>query len=122
VDFVVDGPGTRWRPYCPAPIRHDGKLLEATVDAIPPVHNGKPGRPLCRQALRQRGITSRITRREIESNERLGCYRWVVERTLSWLYRYRWLRLRYEQRNDIHQPFLSLGCALICLTQIQRFC
>lgn len=38
----------------------------------------------------------------------------VVERTLSWLNRFRQLKVRYERRADIHQAFLSLGCALIC--------
>jgi IS5 family transposase len=112
---------------------HDSKMLEAAVDAIPPLqlphrHRGRPRkRPYklhadkgydylrCRQALRSRGIIPRIARRGIESSERLGRYRWVVERTLSWLNRFRRLKVRYERRADIHQGFLSLGCAFICL-------
>jgi transposase len=43
---------------------------------------------------------------------RLG-YRWVVERTLSWLNRFRRLKIRYEHRADM--AFLQLGCALISL-------
>jgi transposase len=45
----------------------------------------------------------------------LGRYRWVVERTLSWLKRFRRLKIRYEHRADIHLAFLQLGCALISL-------
>jgi transposase len=56
----------------------------------------------------------RIARRGIESRERLGRHRWVVERTLSWLNRFRRLKVRYERRADIHHAFLSLGCALVC--------
>jgi transposase len=63
--------------------------------------------PRCREALRKRGITARIARRGIESSEKLGRYRWVVERTLSWLNRYRRLKVRYERRDDIYQAFLS---------------
>jgi transposase len=37
-----------------------------------------------------------------------------VERTFAWLAKYRRLTIRYERRADIHQGFLSLGCALIC--------
>ena len=70
--------------------------------------------PRCRRALRRRGIIPRIARRGIESRERLGRYRWVVERTLSWLNRFRRLKVRYERRADIHEAFLSLGCALVC--------
>jgi hypothetical protein len=45
----------------------------------------------------------------------LGTKRWVVERTISWLHRYRRLRIGYERRNDIHEAFLTIGCSLICL-------
>lgn len=38
----------------------------------------------------------------------------MVERTLSWLNRFRRLKVRYERRADIHHAFLTLGCALIC--------
>ncbi len=119
---------------------HDSKMLEETVDAIRPIHGqrGRPGRPRkrpeklhadkgydfprCRKALRKRGIKGRIARRGVDSSERLGRYRWVVERTLSWLNRFRRLEVRYERRDDIHQAFLELGCALICWRYVQRFC
>ncbi len=117
---------------------HDSKALEETVDTVLPIR--KPGRgrprkcpkklhadkgydyPRCREALRKRGITPRIARRGIESSERLGRHRWVVERTLSWLNRYRRLKVRYERRADVHQAFLEFGCALICWNHVQRFC
>jgi transposase len=38
----------------------------------------------------------------------------MVERTFAWLNQFRRLRVRYERRADIHEAFLSLGCALIC--------
>jgi hypothetical protein len=38
----------------------------------------------------------------------------VVERTLAWQARFRCLTVRYERRADIHDAFLTLGCALIC--------
>jgi transposase len=60
----------------------------------------------------------RIARRGIESSQRLGRHRWVVERTLAWLNRYRRLTIRYERRADIHQAFLTLGCALICFNHL----
>ena len=119
---------------------HDSKMLEETVNAIRPVSGprGRPGRlrkrpgklhadkgydfSRCREALRKRGIKSRIARRGVESSERLGCHRWVVERTLSWLNRFRRLKVRYERRADVHQAFLELGCALICWNHVQRFC
>jgi transposase len=99
------------------------------LDAIPPIRqpNGRrrkrPAKlhadkgydyPRCRQALRRRHIRVRIARKRIDSSDRLGRHRWVVERTLAWLNRFRRLTVRYERRADIHQAFLTLSCALIC--------
>jgi IS5 family transposase len=104
-------------------------MMLGTVDAIEPIR-GRHGRPRkrpvklhadkaydsqpLRKELRKRGITPRIARRGIESSTRLGRHRWVVERTLSWLNRYRRLRIRYERRAAMHLAFLQIGCALIC--------
>ena len=63
----------------------------------------------CHRALQQRHIMSRIACRGIDSSQRLGRYRWVVERTLSWLNRFRRLKGRYERRQDLHHAFLSHG-------------
>jgi len=39
------------------------------------------------------------------------------------LHQFRRLRVRYERRADIHEGFLSLGCALICWKRlIHGFC
>lgn len=110
---------------------HDSRIFEELVDAAGPVKRpgkGRPRRrpeklhadkaydfPRCRAVLRRRGIKSRIARRGKDTSERLGRYRWVVERTLAWLARYRRLSVRYERRANIHEAFLHLGCALVCL-------
>ena len=73
--------------------------------------------------MRQRGILPRIARRGIDSSERLARYRWVAERTLSWLNRNRRLKVRYERRDGIHMAFLSIGGTLICWSAVlNRFC
>jgi IS5 family transposase len=74
--------------------------------------------PRCRQALRRRHIRIRIARKGIDSSARLGRHRWVGERTLAWLNRFRRLTVRYERRADIHQAFLTLGCCLICFNAL----
>jgi len=114
---------------------HDSLLLEQVVDAVPPVKGprGRPRRrpaklhldkgydyPRCRRALRRRGITPRIARRGIESSQRLGRHRYVVERSLAWLVGYRRLQVRYERHADILLGFLHLACALICLKALKR--
>ncbi|HXI15321.1 MAG TPA: IS5/IS1182 family transposase, partial [Chloroflexota bacterium] len=38
----------------------------------------------------------------------------------AWLARYRRLTIRYERRATLHQAFLSLACALICLRFLHR--
>jgi transposase len=113
--------------------RQDSILLEPMLDAVPPItqpsgqRRRRPAKlhadkaydfPRCRQALTRRHIQSRIARRGIESSARLGRHRWVVERTLAWLSRFRRLTIRYERRADIHQAFLTLGCALICFNYL----
>ena len=107
------------------------------IDAIPPIRRPSGQRrkrpdklhadkaydiPRCRRFLRRRGIGIRIARKGVESSERLGRHRWVVERTLAWLNQFRRLTIRYERRAEIHEAFLSLGCALICLRAVDRFC
>jgi transposase len=44
----------------------------------------------------------------------IGVFRWVVERTLAWLHRFRRLAVRYERHDRVHHAFLTLRCALIC--------
>jgi transposase len=134
---MVDGEGVPLAVRHSAANTHDSRLLEEMVDALRATSRprGRPRKrpeklhadkgydfPRCRKALREGGIKSRISRRGVDSSERLGRYRWVVERTLAWLSRYRRLKVRYERRADIHQAFLNLGCALICWNYIQRFC
>jgi IS5 family transposase len=117
--------------------RHDSVVFESLVDAIPAVR-GRRGRPRsrpaklhadkgydfprCRKHLSRRGIQSRIARRGIERNDRLGRHRWVVERTHSWLAAFGKLRTRFERRIDIHLALLSLACAVICIRKTADFC
>ena len=114
--------------------RHDSMMLAATLDAIPGVRRkgrGRPrGRPVrlhadkghdhrrCRAECRVRGIKPRIARRRTKGSQRLGCHRWVAERTHAWMARLRRLAIHYERREDIHLAFVTLGC----LKQIRRFC
>jgi transposase len=134
---VVDRHGTPLACLLSPANRHDSLMLEPALDAVPPIRRrrGRSRRrpdklhadkaydyPRCRNACRKRGIKARIARRGIESGEKLGRYRWVVERTFAWLNRFRRLTIRYERRDDIHYAFLKLGCILICLNQLRQFC
>jgi len=112
---------------------HDSMVFKELIDAVEPIKRPR-GRPRkrpeklhadkayddkkCKGALRKRRIKSRIARKGIESTEKLGRHRWVVERTLAWLAKYRRLAIRYERRDDIHEAFLHLACSLICLNYL----
>jgi transposase len=113
--------------------RHDSMVFEELIDAVPPItqpagrRRKRPAKlhadkaydiPRCRRFLHRRHIKVRIARKGIDSSQRLGRHRWVIERTLAWLNRYRRLTIRYERRVDIHQAFLTLGCARICFNHL----
>jgi IS5 family transposase len=131
---VVDRAGIPLAEFITPANRNEVTLLAELLDAIPPVR-GNVGRPRRRpdklhgdegyrsrknqRLLRARGILSRIARPKIESKERLGRHRWVVERTIAWLNQMKRLVIRYERRDDIHEAFLTLGCALICFRFLQ---
>lgn len=110
--------------------RHDITQLVPLIDAVPPVR-GKPGAPRRRpesiygdrayssephrREMRRRRIRPFLTLKAGEHGSGLGTKRWVVERTISWLHQFRRLRVRFERRAHIHEAFLALGCAVICL-------
>ena len=117
---------------------HDSRMLAPALDAPTPIRQGRgrprrrPGQPhadkaddvpRCRRACHERRIVPRIARRGIDTSERLGRHRWVVERTFAWFARFRRLVVRYERRADIFEPFHHLAAAMICCGFIERwFC
>jgi transposase len=128
---IVDGHGIPLAAATTAANVNEVTQLRRLVRAIPPVR-GKPGRPRRRPErlygdrgydsephrrwLRRRGIQPFLARRGAPHGSGLGVYRWVVERTLSWLHGKRKLRIRTERRGDIHDALLSLACSLICFS------
>jgi transposase len=109
--------------------RHDVTQLLPLVDAMP-ILRGAVGRPVTRpqvvqgdraydsqphrDALDARGIASQLAKRRTAHGSGLGTTRWVVERTLAWLHRFRRLAVRYERRPCVHEAFLTLACSLVC--------
>ncbi len=113
---------------------HDTHELFPLVDSVPAVRMSSGQRRFrpakvhgdkayasrkSRLGLRLRGIAPRIARPGVESKERLGRYRWVVERTLAWKNQLRRLRANDESRDDVHFGFLVLGC---CVMLLRRLC
>lgn len=112
---------------------HDSKALKPLVKAIPAVRSRRGPRRRrpaklradkgydyddLRAWLRDRGITPRIARRGIESSERLGRYRWKIERTIAWLTGYRRLTIRYERISRYYTGFATLAAAITCYKKL----
>jgi transposase len=117
---------------------HDSKLFEPLLETNPAVRGrrGRPGRPRrkpeklhadkgydyprCRRYLHRRGIKVRIARRGIEAKTYLGRHRWVVERTISWLLRFKRLGIRYDRTEATMKPLLLLAVVMINLRRLPR--
>lgn len=107
----------------------DVKELLHMVDAIPNAR-GKIGHPrkrpdvlygdrahdseLHRQALARRAFAQKIAHRYTEHDSGLSIYRWVVERTGSWLHSLRKIRLRTDRAARAHEAFVALASSLNC--------
>ncbi|GAA5115250.1 hypothetical protein GCM10025762_29590 [Haloechinothrix salitolerans] len=107
----------------------DGFAVKPLVNAIPAIRSRrgprrrKPGKLHGDKAynsaerrvwLQRRGIVPRLARIGIETSQKLGRHRWVVERSIAWLAGYRRLTIRYERRADAFKGFLALAAALTC--------
>jgi IS5 family transposase len=115
--------------------RNDVTQLLPLIQAIPPVR-GRRGRPRRRpdaiyadrgydhdkhrKQVKAAGITPVIARRATEHGSGLGAHRWVVEQSIALLHWFRRLRIRWEIRDDIHEAFLSLACAIICWRRLRN--
>ena len=112
---------------------HDSLALIPLVQAIPAIRSARGPRrrrpdklhadkgydyPHLRAWLRDRRITPRIARRGIETSERLGRHRWVIERSFAWLTGYRRLTLRYERSARLVTAFLTLAAPLTCYKKL----
>ncbi len=114
--------------------RHDVVLLVPTLDRVV-VRSPRParGRPhLCadkgyvgesaQRAIRARGYVPHIPPRgkaRCRRHHRQGrARRWVVERTHSWLNRYRKILVRFEKTERSYEGLLELACALTTYRRI----
>jgi putative transposase len=111
--------------------RHDSKLVEATLESIP-VRRPKPTRKnpqgMCldkgydydnvRDLVKEFGYTAQIKARgeEAQAIKRQAGFkarRWVVERTHSWMNRFRRILTRWEKKAENYLGLLHLVCGVI---------
>ncbi|MCX5060202.1 IS5 family transposase [Streptomyces sp. NBC_00461] len=135
--IITDGQGIPLAVSLTGGNRNDVTQLLPLLDKIPAVA-GVVGRPRrrpdmlfadrgydhdkYRRLLRERGIRPAIAERGQPHGTGLGTFRWVVERTISWLHGFRRLRIRWERRDDIHEAVLGLAVCLITHRHVQRLC
>ncbi|WP_285491685.1 IS5 family transposase [Amycolatopsis taiwanensis] len=131
--LITEGHGIPLQVSLTGGNRNDVTQLMPLIEAVPPV-SGRRGRPRrrpdtvfadraydhdkYRKQVQAVGITPIIARRGAAHGSGLGQYRWVVEQTFALLHWFRRLRIRWEVRDDIHEAFLRLGCAIICFRRM----
>lgn len=111
--------------------RNDFKLVKETLESIPverPVAGEDEAQGLCldkgydydevRELAQEFGYTAHIRSRGEEAqalkrNARRKARRWVVERTHSWLNRFRRILIRWEKKADNYLGLLHFACAII---------
>ena len=110
--------------------RHDKKMLADTLNGVMTQRPNPDDTPqhLCldkgydypdiRDLAVELGYTPHIKSRGDESTAkktapRYRARRWVVERSHSWLNRFRRILIRWEKRLDRYQAFLHFACAII---------
>ena len=109
--------------------RHDMKLVRATLDSFPAPTPERP-QGLCldkgydfdevRRTLEEFGFTAHIRSRgeeaqAIKKEAGFKARRWVVERTHSWMNRFRRILVRWDKSPTNYIAFLHFACALIAL-------
>jgi putative transposase len=109
---------------------HDMRLVESTLESIP-IKRPNPTRVdqnLCgdkgydyaavRQTVDEWGYTAHIARVGEDTKKRspvrgYRARRWVVERTHSWMNRYRRLVIRWEKKVENYLALIHLACAIV---------
>ena len=111
--------------------RHDSQLVRPTLESVP-IRRPKPtpqeaATPVPGQSLlgdpvqeifQEFGYTAHVPPRgaqaqEIKRQTRHKVRRWVVERTHSWMNRFRRILIRWEKKPENYFALLHLVCALI---------
>jgi len=138
--LLVDGRGVVLGMAVAGANRHDSKLLQKTLHSVPvnyPPLNRRGSRiqlcldkgydyPEIRNRLQEAGFVPHIRARGEESKPcpNLPGYRprrWVVERTHSWLNRYRRILIRWEKKAENYTALLHFASGIIAFRQAGLF-
>ena len=129
--LLTDGAGVPLAVAVDGANRNDFKLARQTLESVPiprPEPTAEQPQGLCldkgydydevRDLLAEFGYTAHIRARgeEAQAVQREAGYkarRWVVERTHSWLNRFRRILIRWEKKPANYLAMLHLACALV---------
>lgn len=128
--LLTDGDGIPLAIKVDGANRNDMKMLEATLHGLmaerPDPEETKQhlcldkgyDYPVIRDLVAELGYIPHIKARGEEaaakkSTPRYRARRWVVERSHSWLNRFRRLLIRWEKRVDRYEAFLHFACAIV---------
>ncbi|GAB7051236.1 hypothetical protein JCM9534A_63620 [Catenuloplanes indicus JCM 9534] len=127
--MITDGEGTPLKVITTGGNMPDISMAVTLLDSVPPIA-GRVGRPRFRFPVlladkgydskgfraecRRRGTEPIIPQRGRKHIKGLGRLRYVVEQGIALLHQFRRLAIRWERHLDLHEAFVSLGCALIC--------
>ena len=132
--LLTDGDGVPLALAVAGANTHDMRLVESTLKSFA-VRRPRPRRggrqqhfcgdkgydyPVVRALVRRWGYTLHIKSRGDEARKRRShprwrARRWVVERSHSWLNRFRRLLIRWEKKAANYEALLHLACAWITL-------
>ena len=129
--LLTDGQGVPIGLVVEGANRHDMKLVQATLDRLVvarPEPTAEKPQGMCldngydydevRALLVEFGFTAHIRPRHEEARDlardaNQRARRWVVERTHSWMNRFRRILVRWEKKSENYLAFLHFACALI---------
>jgi transposase len=132
---LTDGGGVPMGLAVEGANRNDFKMVEATLTSIPIARpTPTPAQPqgICldkgydydevRELLAEFGFTAHIRARGEEAKalrQEAGfkARRWVVERTHSWMNRFRRVLIRWDKNGRNYRAFLHMACAYITYRQ-----
>jgi transposase len=131
--LLTEGPGVPIGLALAGANRHDMKLVQETLENLVvtrPAPSEEQAQHRCldkgydyqviRELLETFGFTAHIRSRGQEAEEvcqEAGkrARRWVVERSQSWLNRFRRILIRWDKKPENYLAFLHFACALVAL-------
>lgn len=141
---LADGAGTAIGIHVDSASPAEVKLLGKTLDSVSIRRAHRPGRPrkrpdrvigdlaydsnAVREDLVQRGIEPIIPCRSNntvathQDGRKLRRYkrRWKIERSISWLFHFRRLVVRYEHDVTVFKGLVHLACAMIAMRAVMK--